>query len=144
MNKNLLAVFGFFAVNYALAAPITEQRVPKTAAPYGAYYVNSTNMSSTEAHARSDAVANHYGFQNSFEATKACMTLNRALPAGGKFDCAQDPFAHLRDKDAATELQKYGFGTWVEAVEKCEKNYERGDVLFCRVDPFLRLRMRSK
>jgi len=141
MKKLFVLPTILLACELAFATPVTVNDLPKTPPPYGAYYLDTgahyKKMSREERAATSDAIARRYGYANDKEALAACAKVQS--------DCI-DSVRHKRDSDpiAIEEMRKYGFPTWNAAMDACIKNIERGDVNHCRVDPFLKLRLKGK
>lgn len=132
----LLSVFAILSVS-AFAKPINEKNPPKAPPPYGVYFLDSSGWDHEKVVATENAIAQHYGYKDRMEAAVACRKV--------RIDCV-DRVRHKRDTDpvAIAEMKKYGFKNWGDAVLACPKTVERGDGQFCDVDPFLKLRARSK
>lgn len=116
---------------------ITEKNLPTTPPPYGVYVLNSLSWPYAKFQATEDLIAQHYGYKNAAEASRAC----RKVMA----NCV-DVVHHRRDSDpvAIEEIKKYGMKNWDDAVSHCITNLKGDSAPYCQVDPFLKLRSHAK
>jgi hypothetical protein len=103
--------------------------------PYGAYFIDDMgDRSGKTTQEAKQAIAQHYGYKSAEDARLACVkALNR-------WQCNADIVAHRRHE--ASEIKKYGFKNWKDAVNACvgKRVRDYGPVNYCEADPFLELR----
>jgi hypothetical protein len=150
MNKQLLRLISLAVAassGYAFAQPITEKNLPKYPPPYGSFLMPGMPIFHSNAQVTEfkTLVAKHYGYTSLGDASLACRKAIRAerANASGRDPCMADPVAHRRDE--SPEIKKYGFKSWVDAVDACNtaRRQHKDTADYCSADPFIRLRGKS-